>query len=186
MLRDTDNVIAATGNSLTDCRFTVNGPGPDGKFSTYNYVATKSGQQSSNADVGAWRLEVTAPTAVASGAAQHFLHVLSVADNTSAATAPPAMLLASGAGTAAVLLGAPSGTPTLALFNKDVAAAASLEWTSPVARANIIATGLMPETRFALVPADCRAGLVCKLRADSGAGAVYLSSREGVLHIPVE
>ncbi|MEG2034626.1 MAG: hypothetical protein RR376_28570, partial [Janthinobacterium sp.] len=68
-----------------------------GSYLWRNQTALVSTQQSSTSDVGAWRLEVTAPAAPAMNAPEYFLHVLAVADNdgaTAPAGAPAAVRLA--------------------------------------------------------------------------------------------
>ncbi|MCC7705062.1 heparinase II/III family protein [Janthinobacterium sp. GW460P] len=172
---------AVAGNGA-DCRFTVRRRQADGSYLWRNQTPRVSKQQSSTSDVGAWRLEVAAPAAPALNAPEYFLHVLAVADNdggTGPAAAPGATRLPAAANTEALLLGG----QLHALFNRDVAPAARMDWTSPLAGGAILATGLKPGAHYALTSAPAAGGYAWSLAEAADGAGTYLSSDQGVLSI---
>ncbi|MBW3501684.1 heparinase II/III family protein [Janthinobacterium sp. NKUCC08_JDC] len=165
-----------------DCRFTVRRRQADGSYLWRNQTALVSTQQSSTSDVGAWRLEVTAPAAPALNAPEYFLHVLAVADNdgaTAPAGAPAALRLAVTGATEALLL----GEQLQVLFNRDVAPAARMDWTSPLAAGAILATGLKPGVHYALTSAAAGSAFARSLVETQEGTGTHLSSDQGVLSI---
>ena len=147
-----------------------------------NQTAGISKQQLSVSDVGVWRLEVTAPAAPALNAPEYFLHVLAVADNdgaTGVSSAPAALRLAATGGTEALLL----GEQLHVLFNRDVAPAARMDWTSPLASGAILATGLKPGAHYALTSVPAGSAFARSLVETQEGAGTHLSSDQGVLSI---
>ncbi|WP_193316711.1 heparinase II/III domain-containing protein [Janthinobacterium rivuli] len=165
-----------------DCRFTVRQRLDGDNYVWRNQTAGISKQQLSVSDVGVWRLEVTAPAAPALNAPEYFLHVLAVADNdgaTGVASAPAASRLAATAGTEALLL----GEQLHVLFNRDVAPAARMDWTSPLAGGAILATGLKPGAHYALTSVPAGSSFARSLVETQEGAGTHLSSDNGVLSI---
>jgi len=108
-------------------------PNPDPDASTTDsYVS---------ADMGNWRIEITAP---APSQREYFLHVLSVADNDGTVTVPPRAQNLSTDSAAVVLL---ANTQTI-VFNKGDFPAASLNWNTPVVDSKMIVVGLRPNASY--------------------------------------
>jgi hypothetical protein len=170
-----------------DCRFLVRerlAADVNGKpaYAWRNFPLRKDDQKPWElADTGKWRLEVSDPTPPSNNAAQYFLHVLSVADNdkgTQVARGAAAIRLTGSPGTEAVLLGG----STIVAFNRNAAPAGRLGWTGAATAAEIIASGLKPNTPYALTVAASGADSSFAL-TEVSAGPLT-SSSEGVLRIP--
>lgn len=178
----TDLATGAAAGNGADCRFTVRRRQADGSYLWRNQTAAASAQQSSSTDVGAWRLEVTAPAAPALNAPEYFLHVLAVADNDGGAgpaAAPSAARLPAAANTEALLLGG----QLHALFNRDAAPAARMDWVSTLASGAVIATGLKPGAHYALTSAPAASGYAWSLVEAAAGSGTHASSDQGVLSI---
>ena len=165
-----------------DCRFMVRRRQADGSDLWFNHPPNKSEQKTSNEDVGSWRLEVTAATAPAVNAAEYFLHTLFVANNdgaTGTAQPPNSQRLAAAANTEALLL----ASQLHVLFNRDVAPAARLDWTSPLPGGAILATGLKPGVHYALTSAPAGSAYARSLVEVVPGAGTHLSSDQGVLSV---
>lgn len=175
-------VTGAQLANAPDCRFTVRRRLDGDNYAWRNQTAGISKQQSSSSDVGAWRLEVTAPATPALNAPEYFLHVLAVADNdgaTAPAGAPGAVRLAATGGTEALLL----GEQFQVLFNREVAPAARMDWSSPLVGGAILATGLKPGAHYALTSTPAGSGFARSLVETQEGAGTHLSSDQGVLSI---
>ncbi|WP_256079984.1 heparinase II/III family protein [Massilia sp. YIM B04103] len=164
-----------------DCRFMVQQRVSGNTYAWRNYPPQASGQKSALDDVGAWRLEISAPAAPAAGETQYFLNVLDVADadggNGPVQRVEAARLTAADAGTEAVLL---KGSLTV-LFNRAATPAGSYSWKAASEQGGaLIATGLKRNTRYALSSAKVGEDWVRKLAED--ANGTLLSSDAGVIH----
>ncbi|PHV51248.1 hypothetical protein CSQ91_09065 [Janthinobacterium sp. BJB301] len=170
--------VASSG----DCRFMVRRRQADGSDLWFNHPPQKSEQKTTNEDVGTWRLEVTSASAPAVNAPEYFLHTLFVANNdgaTGTAQPPDTRRLAAAGNTEALLM----GSQLHVLFNRDVAPAARMEWTSPLAAGAILATGLKPGVHYALTSAlagDAYARSLVEVVPGPG---THLSSDQGMLSI---
>ncbi|GJJ05305.1 hypothetical protein RugamoR64_58430 [Duganella rhizosphaerae] len=170
------------GGANGDCRFTVRVRQADGGFKWRNYRPVESDTNNDTNDVGAWRLEISAP-ATGSGPT-YFMHVLTVADNdngTAAAMPIAAQRLAGDANTSALLL----GTQTVIAFNTGTVPSAGMSWTSPVAAASgkLLACGLQPNTDFVLSATPSGDGYLVQLQQSAPNSTTYHSSKEGVISI---
>ncbi|WP_338679021.1 heparinase II/III family protein [Janthinobacterium sp. TB1-E2] len=168
--------------SSGDCRFMVRRRQADGSDLWFNHPPQKSEQKTTNEDVGVWRLEVTSPTALAVNGPEYFLHTLFVANNdgsTGTAQPPDTRRLAAAANTEALLL----GSQLQVLFNRDVAPAARMDWTSPLAAGAILATGLKPGVHYALTSAAAGSAFARSLVETQEGTGTHLSSDQGVLSI---
>ena len=168
--------------SSGDCRFMVRRRQADGSYLWFNHAPLKSEQQTNHEDVGEWRLEVTSPAAPALNAPEYFLHALFVADNdgaTGTAQPPDARRLAAAANTEALLL----SSQLHVLFNRDVAPATRMDWTSPLAGGAILATGLKPGVHYALTSMPAGSAFARSLAEVAEGAGTYLSSDQGVLSI---
>lgn len=136
------------GKTMTnDFRFLVpSNTAPDYQSGFVNYPPSPDPDSSAtdsvvSADMGAWRVEVTAPSP---SAREYFLHVLSVADN-SAVSAPPSAQNLSSA-TAAVAF---VGGDQVIVFSKADRPVDALSWNMPLTDAKLIITGLVPNAAYA-------------------------------------
>ncbi|MBJ7314278.1 heparinase II/III family protein [Rugamonas sp. CCM 8940] len=168
------------GSTPADCRFTVRERQANGTYLWRNYTAQISTQQRNLVDVGAYRVEVSAPGTASANQPQYFLHVLSVADNdgrSDVAALDSAVRLSADANTEAVLL---SGQ-TIAVLNRDSAPAAGLGWTSALSTPAIIATGLKLSSAYVLNRTPVAGGYRFQLvETPDGSGALH-SSTQGVI-----
>jgi hypothetical protein len=168
--------------SSGDCRFMVRRRQADGSDLWFNHAPQKSEQKTTEEDVGAWRLEVTSAAAPAVNAPEYFLHTLFVADNdgaTGTAQPPDTRRLAAAVNTEALLL----GSQLHVLFNRDVAPAARMDWTSPLAAGAILATGLKPGVHYALTSAPAGGAFARSLVEVAPGAGTHPSSDQGVLSI---
>ncbi len=130
-----------------------------------------------NVDMGAWRIEISAPTASQQA---YFLTVLSIADNLQGTQPPTVTNLSSSSAAVADLAGAQS-----AVFNKLDNPAATLQWDSPTYNLPVLVAGLKPLKQYSFtavsntpLSSDYRL-VVCQ----DTAGTMQ-SSTAGTLNIP--
>jgi hypothetical protein len=163
-----------------DCRFMVQMPQADGSYLWKNANYSKNFDERGLPDIGAWRLEVSAPSAPAAGTPQYFLHVIGVADNDKGGgPVEPlaAQRLVGSANTEALLL---ASSLTL-LFNRDAQPAAAMAWTSATQAPTFLATGLKPSTHYVLSATPTAGGYAMRLQESPAAAATHTSSAEGVI-----
>jgi hypothetical protein len=168
-----------------DCRFTVR-IARDGKFVWRNFPPDITGTTRTS-DMGAWRIEVENSAAPTAGAAESFLHVFTVADNTGGTIDPVATQRLTGdATTEAVLLrdgpGVPVSDKLIVAFNKTSTPATAMTWLASAGNINFIATGLKPSTNYygsAVAQADGKVKV--SLTTTAGSGTLYTSSANGVV-----
>lgn len=182
-----EQMSSATGNYLPggangDCRFTVRVRQSDGSFKWRNYPPVESDDAGITDDIGAWRLEISAPAP--SSGPKYFMHVLTVADNDGgavAATPIAAQRLVADDSTSALLL----GTQTVIAFNNGTAPSVGMSWTSPVSAASgkLLASGLRPDTDFVLSTTPSGDGYLVRLQQSAPGSTSYRSSKEGVISI---
>lgn len=122
-----------------DHRFLVQAQDQYGNYQYQNFPPSPD-PGTADADMGAWRIEVTAPVP---SQREYFLNVLSIADN-GAASAPPSAQNLSSDSTAVALL----GNTQLVAFNKNDQTAAQLTWDVPIADVRMIVAGLQPNTVY--------------------------------------
>jgi len=157
-----------------DYRFMVQVKDQNGDYQ-YQTFTPDPDPSDTDADMGAWRVEVTAPTA---SGREHFLHILSVADN-DVALAEPGVQNLSSASTAVALLG---GAQVVAFSKSDLPATAA-DWEMPDNTiGNYLVTGLAPDTGFdAHLEGTGSATLPWRAVVTQSASGAHFSSSEGVL-----
>ena len=122
-----------------DHRFLVESLDYRGSYQLQNFPPSlKPGK--GNDEMGAWRVEITAPVPARQ---EYFLHVLSVADNGMVPAPASAQNLSSDNAAVALL-----GVTQIIAFSKSKTAADQLSWDMPVAHARIFIAGLLPDTLF--------------------------------------
>jgi len=132
-----------------DYRFLVENMDQSGRYQLENFPPNP-GSGKVNADMGAWRIEISAPVP---SQEEYFLHVLSVADNSKTAKPPKAQNLSSENAAVALL----DNSQVLA-FGKSEKAVDQLSWDMPVANAKMFIAGLLPDTLFAVSTERAGAG----------------------------
>lgn len=131
----------------------------------------------SNVDMGAWRIEISAPSPSQQA---YFLTVLSVADNLPGTQAPTVTNLSSSSAAVADL----AGTQAVA-FNKMDDPATTLQWDSPTFNLPVLVAGIEPVKQYAITavtntsPATGYHLVVCQDPA-----GILGSSTAGTLNIP--
>ena len=70
-----------------------------------------------------------------------------------------------------------------ALFNRDAAPAARMDWVSSLASGAVIATGLKPGAHYALTSAPAASGYAWSLVEAAAGSGTHASSDQGVLSI---
>lgn len=191
LLPENPQIVKVGGNTAGgDYRFVVEQRQADSTFKAVNFPpdATTLAQIDSTApkdinwhslgrDMGAWRVEISAPQ---SQGKENFLHVLSVADNGTTAAPPNASLLSStDNSTVAALV----GTDQVLAFNRGNSDATHLRWTMPIfGKANLIAGGLLPGGIYALSLQRQGSGAEVVLQQVAGAAAsTVTASDQGVI-----
>jgi hypothetical protein len=176
----TGSTTPPAGTSSADCRFTVRQRQADGTLAWRNFSVGAVDSRTDLSDVGAYRMEISAPGAPVANQPQYFLHVISVADNdrqTGVAALDSAMRLKANANTEAVLLNG----QIIAVFNRDSAPATSLGWVTSVASPQVIVTGLKPNSSYKSSTTSNSAGYTTQLvETPDGSGNVR-SSGQGVI-----
>jgi hypothetical protein len=179
--RDGQSCVQVTGAAPPvengDCRFTVRQRQPDGSQPWRNFPPPAGATVLTDADVGAWRIEMMAPDTPTAGAPQYFLNVMSVADNdgqSGVAPGVPAVRVGEGA-TEAVLL----GDQLVVAFNRAAEAAGAMSWSAPSHATGFIAVGLRPNADYQL--GHARVGSQVRFQLQQRAGGQHRSSPDGVL-----
>jgi hypothetical protein len=160
-------------DTLGDHRFLVENMDQSGKYQLQNFPPNL-GSGKVNADMGAWRIEVTAPVHTQK---EYFLHVLSVAYNGATSMPPIAQNLSSDNAAVALL----DGSQIIA-FSKSENAVDQLSWDMPVANAKMFIAGLLPDTLFAVSTEHAGTGekpyRVTVVKSETGA---FRTSPQGTL-----
>jgi hypothetical protein len=172
-------VLTKVGGTDTsgDYRFMVPVKDANGNYQYQNFgLTTSASEVAKNPDVGAWRIEITAPTPTGR---EYFLNVLSVADN-GAVSAPPTAQNLSTPDVAALLL----ADQKHIVFAKADQPAVSVQWNTPNAQAPSLVAGLVPDTIFVgyVVPSGSM-DAPYTVALQQNAGGTLRSSSQGLLAI---
>lgn len=123
-----------------DYRFMVETLDGSGQYQYKNYPPQIKTGREVTTDMGAWRIEISAPTP---SRQEYFLHVFSLADNRPSSTPPTAQNLSSDSAAVALL-----ANRQLLVFNKGNQKAEELAWEMPDIPAKLFAVGLQPDTSY--------------------------------------
>lgn len=146
-------------------------PDPTGKL--VNYALVKEPDPARFPDVGAWRVEVTTPTASQRG---YFLHSLAVADNN--LNQRPFLSENCSSSTAAVAFLENSYGVA---FSKNDKPASSLSWLLPRPNIPMIVAGLVPASKYHMTVTQSDDRYLYSLQLDPT--GKYTSSAQGVLQV---
>lgn len=155
-------------NGLDDFRFTVR----DSESGTYTNYATET--TDFHTDVGEWRVEMTATD---SNLREHFLSVISIADEDPALAPPESTVIDSPTNTGVLL-----GNQLSVVFSKPDADSNLLFWQQPAGDNELLVTGLEPVTDYEInqVPLPSGSNLLHMLKKT---GASNISSDNGVIRL---
>lgn len=165
-----------------DYRFMVPTAGATDYLTGLTQFAPNVAPPADNADVGAWRLEISAATPTSQS---YFLHVFSVADNDGSVTAPPVAVERSSASAAVALIAAGQPNAQALVFNKSGVPAASLNWTQAEAvPSKLWVAGLVASARYdAWTEASGDSARPRRVMIQQTTTGGWTSSAQGVLSI---
>ncbi len=160
-----------------DHRFLVmNDENRDGVFQFDNF-APNPVHEATKGDMGAWRIEVSAPVPTQR---EYFLHVLSVNDNSQVTLPPKARNLSSATAAVALL-----NQEKIIAFSKSDKPASNMSWNLPNKNiADMLITGLLPNTGFdARLVASGSVELPYRLIISQLSTGTHVSSAQGLLRL---
>lgn len=129
------------------------------------------------ADVGAWRVEISAPSA---SAQEYFLHVISVADNDGSVASPPTVVNHSNGDAAVAVF---SNGMTVA-FAKSNAEAPTIAWKCASAPSSLLVAGVQPNVHYdAYTEVSGDTSLPTRVVIAASTTGAYTSTAQGVLRI---